>query len=92
MLEVSARMAADEPDEIQNQEGHGSNVPFHWKGKKVKGEHVEQQVLDISMYEAAQVDRVVLFPTQEIVGPKQTRIDNYRPLVQTKQADRDGRD
>ena len=92
MFEVSARMAANEPDEIQAQEGCGSNVPFQWKGKEVKGEHVEQQVRDISMYETAQVDRVVLFPTQEIVGPKQAFPDKLRQLVQTKQARCDGRD
>ena len=92
MFEVSARMAANEPDEIQAQEGCGSNVPFQWKGKEVKGEHVEQQVRDISMYETAQDDRAVLFPPQEIVGPKQASIDKPRQLVQTKQAGCDGRD
>ena len=42
-----ARVADDQPEEIQYEESRGTDESLHWKREKVEREHIEQQMPNV---------------------------------------------
>ena len=90
MFVPGAAVTDDEAEEIQNKKRNGADESFHRECEKIKGEHVEQQVPNVSMDKAAQYHRAVLFAAVKMIGPEQAHIDDARRPEQSHQADTDG--
>ena len=83
-------MADNQASKIQNHESSRSDVTLHRKCEEVESEHVEQQMANIGVNEAAHDHRVVLPFAQEEIRPKQKLEDDARYAVHAEQADANG--
>ncbi len=82
-------MACDQSEKVQNDKACGSNMAFHREREEKKRKHIEKQVSDVGMNEAAHDHRVVLPLTQKEIRSKQELVDDIRQAEHAEQADKD---
>src|SRR6185503_11639570 len=71
-----------------------ADLPLERKREVEKRQHVEQQVAEVRVHEAAHDDRAELAPTQEPIRSEQAAVDELRSREQADEAggDRYGED
>ena len=90
MFKIGPRLAQHQSHRIQQHETFGAYHPFQRWSKEVKRQHVEQQMRETCMHQAARYHRVVLLPGQQVVWPEQARCNEGGHGIQAGQADADG--
>ena len=82
-------MAQYQAGKIQHEKRRSADESLQRKRKEIESDHIEKQVTNVSMHEAAKDHRRILTLTNEKVRSEQTAVDQPRHLEQAQQAHSD---
>ena len=83
-------MTDHKPREVQDQERDRADESLQRECKEEERKHVEQQVADVAVHEAARDHRGVLLLALEEVWSEQALVDQLRQSKQPEKTDSDG--